>query len=207
MRDLSRRHLGRTVAAVALGVAAISVVAGNALGHGAVNITSGEKLFTSSGCAGCHTFKAMGAKGTIGPNLDKVVLTLPKWETAISKGGAAVMTKAAIAKYKFKMSPFAGRLSVAQIATLGAFLLAEQNKAQLAGTGTTTAATTTCAIPGDCSNSSGGSGGATTTRPSSGHGGGNASGCPPGVTIQTSGASDADGDEQGTEADDNDGCI
>ena len=207
MRHPSRRYLGRTVAVVALAVAGISVIAGNAIGHGAVNLTPAEKLFTSSGCAGCHTFKAMGAKGTIGPNLDTVVLTLPKWETAISKGGAAVMTKAAVAKYKFKMSPFAGRLSTTQIATLAAFLLAERNKAQLAGTGTTTAATAPCPVPGDCSSSGGGT---TTTsgRPGSGSaGGGNSSGCPPGVTIQTSGNADADGDEMGTEPDDNDGCI
>ena len=58
------------------------------------------------------------------------------------------------------------------------------------------------------SSSSGGStSGTTTTRPSSGSGGSNTSGCAPGVTIQTSGAADADGDELGTEPDDNDGCV
>jgi len=54
------------------------------------------------------------------------------------------------------------------------------------------------------------SGGTSTTTPkiSSGSGGsGNTSGCPPGTTIKSSGASDADGDELGTEPDDNDGCI
>ena len=60
--------------------------------------------------------------------------------------------------------------------------------------------------------SSGSSGGTattpTTTRPSSGSGnGGDTSGCPAGVTIRTSGAADADGDELGTEPDDNDGCV
>ena len=52
-----------------------------------------------------------------------------------------------------------------------------------------------------------GSSSTTTTRPSSGSGGSNTSGCAPGVTIQTSGAADADGDEHGTEPDDNDGCV
>jgi plastocyanin len=54
------------------------------------------------------------------------------------------------------------------------------------------------------------SGGGTTTNPkvSSGSGGtGDTSGCPAGTTIKSSGASDADGDELGTEPDDNDGCI
>ena len=49
---------------------------------------------------------------------------------------------------------------------------------------------------------------ATTTRPSSGGGGtGDTSGCAAGVTIRTSGNADADGDEMGTEPDDNDGCV
>jgi uncharacterized cupredoxin-like copper-binding protein len=55
-----------------------------------------------------------------------------------------------------------------------------------------------------------GSGGGTSTTPKTGSGGGgtgDTSGCPPGVTIKSSGAADADGDELGTEPDDNDGCI
>ena len=47
----------------------------------------------------------------------------------------------------------------------------------------------------------------TTTRPSGGGGGGTTNPCPPGQTIQTGGNTDADGDELGTEPDDNDGCI
>ncbi len=56
---------------------------------------------------------------------------------------------------------------------------------------------------------SGGTGG-TTTSPKGGSGGGgtgDTSGCAPGVTIKSSGAADADGDELGTEPDDNDGCV
>jgi uncharacterized cupredoxin-like copper-binding protein len=57
---------------------------------------------------------------------------------------------------------------------------------------------------------SGAGGGTTTTtvKPGSGGGGtGDTSGCPPGVTIKSSGAADADGDELGTEPDDQDGCV
>jgi uncharacterized cupredoxin-like copper-binding protein len=54
------------------------------------------------------------------------------------------------------------------------------------------------------SGSTGGGGG----HAGSGSGGsGDTSGCPPGTTIRTSGAADADGDELGTEPDDNDGCV
>jgi cbb3-type cytochrome c oxidase subunit III len=41
---------------------------GKATSHG-VDMTSGQKLFTSS-CGGCHTLAAAGTSGTIGPNLD-----------------------------------------------------------------------------------------------------------------------------------------
>ena len=33
---------------------------------------SGKALFVSNGCDGCHTFKPAGAKGTVGPDLDKL---------------------------------------------------------------------------------------------------------------------------------------
>jgi mono/diheme cytochrome c family protein len=32
--------------------------------------TNGQKLFTSSGCGGCHVLAAAGSQGTTGPNLD-----------------------------------------------------------------------------------------------------------------------------------------
>jgi uncharacterized cupredoxin-like copper-binding protein len=57
---------------------------------------------------------------------------------------------------------------------------------------------------------SGTGGGGTSTTPRGGSGGGgtgDTSGCSPGVTIKSSGAADADGDELGTEPDDNDGCV
>ena len=34
---------------------------------------AGKALFASNGCAGCHTFAAAGATGTVGPNLDEVL--------------------------------------------------------------------------------------------------------------------------------------
>jgi uncharacterized cupredoxin-like copper-binding protein len=71
---------------------------------------------------------------------------------------------------------------------------ASSNTSGSGGTSTSTPSSTTPAT--------------TSTRPSSGSGnGGDTSGCPAGVTIRTSGAADADGDELGTEPDDNDGCV
>jgi uncharacterized cupredoxin-like copper-binding protein len=64
------------------------------------------------------------------------------------------------------------------------------------------------ATAGGSSGSGGGGGTSTTPRGGSGGGGtGDTSGCAPGVTIKSSGAADADGDELGTEPDDNDGCV
>jgi len=54
--------------------------------------------------------------------------------------------------------------------------------------------------------SSAGTGGTSTTPKSSGGGTGDV-GCPPGVTVRSSGNADADGDELGTEPDDQDGCV
>ena len=39
---------------------------------GAGGAASGKALFVSNGCDGCHTFKPAGAKGTVGPDLDKL---------------------------------------------------------------------------------------------------------------------------------------
>lgn len=34
------------------------------------NAAAGAKVFASAGCAGCHTLKAAGSTGNVGPNLD-----------------------------------------------------------------------------------------------------------------------------------------
>jgi mono/diheme cytochrome c family protein len=34
------------------------------------NAAAGKSVFASNGCAACHTFKAAGASGTVGPDLD-----------------------------------------------------------------------------------------------------------------------------------------
>jgi cytochrome c oxidase subunit II len=45
---------------------------GGATGAGGAGGASGKALFVSNGCDGCHTFKPAGAKGTVGPDLDKL---------------------------------------------------------------------------------------------------------------------------------------
>jgi len=45
-------------------------------GGGASNVkgdpTAGKAVFTSAGCTSCHTLKAAGSTGTVGPNLDQL---------------------------------------------------------------------------------------------------------------------------------------
>jgi cytochrome c oxidase subunit II len=37
------------------------------------NPAAGKAVFAANGCGGCHTFTPAGTKGTIGPDLDKVL--------------------------------------------------------------------------------------------------------------------------------------
>lgn len=41
-------------------------------GGGAADANAGKQAFMDNGCNSCHTFKAAGATGTIGPDLDKL---------------------------------------------------------------------------------------------------------------------------------------
>lgn len=65
--------------------------------------TDGPSIFRAN-CAGCHTLKAAGSTGTVGPNLDTIAsrLTLAVVKRQVENGGAA-------------MPPFKGRLTPQQI--------------------------------------------------------------------------------------------
>ena len=59
--------------ALAVSSVALLLAAGVALAAGSPK--AGKKVFASSGCGGCHTFKPAGSKGTVGPALTKARLT------------------------------------------------------------------------------------------------------------------------------------
>ena len=63
---------------------------------------SGKDVFTSAGCAGCHTLKAAGASGSVGPNLDQVQPSAADVSQIVKSGSGT-------------MPSFSGRLSDAQI--------------------------------------------------------------------------------------------
>jgi mono/diheme cytochrome c family protein len=70
---------------------------------------SGAAVFARSGCSGCHTLKAAGATGTIGPNLDQLRPSAASVSSFVSSGGGV-------------MPSFSGRLSAAQIAAVAQYV-------------------------------------------------------------------------------------
>jgi mono/diheme cytochrome c family protein len=75
---------------------------------------NGKAIFTSAGCAGCHTLKDAGATGNVGPNLDQLKPPKDRVVHQVEVGGGA-------------MPAFKGRLSDAQIQAVSAYV------AQVAG--------------------------------------------------------------------------
>ena len=69
----------------------------------------GAAVFASAGCGGCHTLKAAGASGAIGPNLDQLRPDAATVSAIVRSGGGP-------------MPAFAGRLSDAQITAVSAYV-------------------------------------------------------------------------------------
>ena len=68
----------------------------------------GKKIFSSQ-CATCHTLKAAGATGTIGPNLDQLKPSQPVVQHQVEVGGGV-------------MPAFKGKLTDEQIAAVAKFV-------------------------------------------------------------------------------------
>lgn len=122
-----------------LAVLALSAALAPSASASAPNAAAGKSVFQSS-CASCHTLKAAGAVGTIGPNLDKTILSEATLVKAVTNGGASVMTKAAAAKYQIQMTAYKGSLTPTQIANVAAFVYASTHT-------TTTQVTVTIGVP------------------------------------------------------------
>jgi mono/diheme cytochrome c family protein len=72
------------VASYVASVAGLKTTGGTQTGGGQAGggDTDGKQIFTSAGCAGCHTLAAAGATGTVGPNLDDAK---PAFELAVER--------------------------------------------------------------------------------------------------------------------------
>jgi cytochrome c oxidase subunit 2 len=92
--------------------------------------TAGAALFKAQGCGGCHTFKAAGTNGTVGPDLDK----LAQYAQTANRGSLADFTHESIQNpsaylekgYPNAMPNFGQTLSDKQIADLVAYLTQKQ---------------------------------------------------------------------------------
>jgi mono/diheme cytochrome c family protein len=72
---------------------------------------AGKAVFASSGCGGCHTLKAAGSTGTVGPNLDQLKPPLARIVLQVNKGGGP-------------MPAFKGQLTDKQIQDVAAYVYA-----------------------------------------------------------------------------------
>jgi len=83
--------------------AASSTVPANA------NAAAGASVFKTAGCGSCHTLKAAGADGQLGPNLDSLRPDFATVQAKVEDGGGG-------------MPSFSGQLSPAQIRDVAAFV-------------------------------------------------------------------------------------
>ena len=73
--------------------------------------SAGEQVFASAGCGGCHTLKAAGSSGNVGPNLDD------------AKPDAGLVTQR-VTNGKGAMPSFKDQLNEKQIADVVAYVVA-----------------------------------------------------------------------------------
>jgi cytochrome c553 len=86
-----------------------TTTSGSSGGGSQGNAAAGKAVFTSAGCSGCHTLKAAGATGNVGPNLDQLKPAFAVVKHQVINGGGA-------------MPAFKGQLSAAQIDDVAAFV-------------------------------------------------------------------------------------
>jgi mono/diheme cytochrome c family protein len=97
------------------------------------NPVAGKLIFETAGCKGCHTLKAAGATGTVGPNLDQLKPAYATIVHQVTNGGDY-------------MPAFAGKLSAKQIEDVAAFVY-DATHAAAASSGVTTKVTVLAGRP------------------------------------------------------------
>lgn len=109
-----------------LAVAVTLVVAGVALAAG--NPKAGKTVWNANGCGGCHTFKAAGSKGKVGPAITKAAIAAnakrAKKSVPVYIRASIVAPNAYVVKgYRKGVMPAYTRLSKKQLDDLVAFIL------------------------------------------------------------------------------------
>ena len=86
-------------------------------------VAHGRVLFTTRGCASCHTLAAADATATLGPNLDRVATRLSSTEIRRSiLDPAALIARCDDQACRAQMPPYGGVLNEIQVAALLALL-------------------------------------------------------------------------------------
>jgi len=105
---------GQDAQDVAAYVAAVAGTAGAAAKPPSALGNDGKAIFQNE-CASCHTLKAAGATGTVGPNLDQLKPAQAIVVRQVTNGGAV-------------MPPFKDKLTPAQIAAVASFVSSSAGK-------------------------------------------------------------------------------
>jgi cbb3-type cytochrome c oxidase subunit III len=105
---------GQDAQDVAAYVASVAGVGKASSGPSASVGTNGKSIF-SANCASCHTLKAAGSTGTIGPNLDQLKPSQARVQHQVEVGGGV-------------MPAFKSKLSAAQIASVAKFVSSSAGK-------------------------------------------------------------------------------
>jgi mono/diheme cytochrome c family protein len=100
---------GKVTTAAATTTAGATTTAPPAAAQG--DPVAGKQVFASAGCGACHTLKAAGATGTVGPNLDQLKPPYDRIVHQVEVGGGP-------------MPAFKGTLSAKQIQDVAAFVFA-----------------------------------------------------------------------------------
>jgi mono/diheme cytochrome c family protein len=106
--DASANDIAAYVASVA-GLPVARATGAPGPSGGPAGAADGKAIFTSAGCVGCHTLKAAGATGTIGPNLDEAK---PSKDLVVER----------VTNGKGPMPSFKGKLSEQQIQAVATFV-------------------------------------------------------------------------------------
>jgi mono/diheme cytochrome c family protein len=82
---------------------------GASAGSSVTKATTGRAIFQAAGCGQCHTLKAAGASGDVGPNLDSLHPSAARVRSQVEHGGGV-------------MPSFKNKLTAAQINAVANFV-------------------------------------------------------------------------------------
>jgi mono/diheme cytochrome c family protein len=113
---VKRQAFPLAIAAVVVAIPSLALARQGA----APSARAGERVFKTASCTACHTLRAAGSTGTMGPNLDRLKPTAAQVAAQVRTGGG-------------RMPPFRGQLSAQQISDVAAYVSTASRGGKLAG--------------------------------------------------------------------------